>query len=113
MPHFVIHCSENITKMYPPKDLMRDVHDTAMATGLFQPNIKVRIQPFDLYNVVNTQDDFIHIFGNIMEGRTIEQKTQLSKDIVTRLKSIFPEVPVLSINIQEFVKATYCNQDMV
>jgi 5-carboxymethyl-2-hydroxymuconate isomerase len=48
-----------------------------------------------------------------MEGRTTEQKAELSKQIVSELKVMFPQVPVISINIRDFEKSTYCNKSMV
>ena len=114
MPHFVIDCSESILNLKSPQEIMQAVYDTAESTGLFSPgDIKVRINPFQYYNVGNTKDDFIHIFANIMEGRTIAQKSNLSNKIVSQLKLMFPYVPILSINIRDFEKSTYCNKSMV
>ena len=76
-------------------------------------DIKVRINPFKYYNIGNTEDDFIHIFANIMEGRTAAQKKDLSERIITELNLMFPDVPIISINIRDFEKATYCNKSMV
>lgn len=114
MPHFVIDCSENIIKIESPENIIQKVYDTAESTGLFnKEDIKVRINPFKYYNIGNTKDDFIHIFANIMEGRTVLQKKNLSEKIITELKSIFLEVPIISINIRDFEKATYCNKSMI
>ncbi|MEO5571377.1 MAG: 5-carboxymethyl-2-hydroxymuconate Delta-isomerase [Bacteroidia bacterium] len=114
MPHFVIHCSDHILSLKDEEEILRLVHDTDDATGLFKKgDIKVRIQSFKDFMVGNTKSDFIHVFGNIMEGRTIEQKAGLSKGIITNLKFAFKAVPVISINISEFEKATYCNRDMI
>lgn len=114
MPHFIIDCSENIPKLKDPEQLMLTVHQIAHDTGLFkEEDIKVRIRPFDLYTVGGKESDFLHIFGNIMEGRTIEQKANLSRQIIVKLKVMFPDVPVISINIREFERATYCNRTMV
>ncbi|RLK00199.1 5-carboxymethyl-2-hydroxymuconate Delta-isomerase [Tenacibaculum discolor] len=114
MPHFVIDCSENIIKLKSPKEIIQKVYDTAESTNLFDKrDIKVRINPFDYYTVGNTNDDFIHIFANIMEGRSTLQKKNLSEKIVTELKLMFPKVPIISINIRDFEKATYCNKSMV
>jgi len=114
MPHFIIDCSENILTETSPQKLMQVVHDTAEATGLFKPgDIKIRIRPFTHYYTGHAQKDFIHIFGNIMEGRTTEQKANLSTAIIRELKKMFPELGILSINIREFEKATYCNVNMV
>ncbi|MEO8516890.1 MAG: 5-carboxymethyl-2-hydroxymuconate Delta-isomerase [Flavobacterium sp.] len=114
MPHFVIDCSENIIKLKSPEEVMQQVHDAAESTRLFdQGDIKVRLNPFQYYNVGNTKDDFIHIFGNLMEGRNTTQKSELSKAIIGKLKMMFPEVPILSIDLRDFEKATYCNKAMV
>jgi 5-carboxymethyl-2-hydroxymuconate isomerase len=114
MPHFVINCSEQIIKLETPENIMQKVYDTAKSIGLFTPeDIKVRINPFQYYNTGNTKDDFIHVFANIMQGRNTEQKANLSKQIVTELKAMFPQVPIISINIRDFEKATYCNKTMV
>jgi len=114
MPHFVIDCSEDIIAMKSPEEIMQNVYNTAESTQLFSKgDIKVRINPFKHYNIGNSKDDFIHIFANIMEGRTISQKAQLSKSIITELKNMLPDVPIISINIRDFEKATYCNKSMV
>jgi 5-carboxymethyl-2-hydroxymuconate isomerase len=110
MPHLIIDCSENILQLKSPEEIVQAVHDVAKATGLFAPeNIKARITPYKDYIVADTQNDFIHVFGHIMEGRTTEQKHNLSQQIVRKLKSMFPSVPVISMNVQEFEKATYNN----
>ncbi|MEQ5791584.1 5-carboxymethyl-2-hydroxymuconate Delta-isomerase [Muricauda sp. NFXS6] len=113
MPHFVLDCSNTVIKSQSPESIMQLVYDTAESTGLFDPqDIKVRINPFEHYMVGNGKVDFIHIFGSIMEGRTTEQKANLSKQIVSELKAMFPEVPIISINIRDFEQATYCNKIM-
>lgn len=114
MPHFVIDCSEDIVVMKSPEEIMQNVYNTAESTQLFDKgDIKVRINPFKHYNIGNSKDDFIHIFANIMEGRTTSQKAKLSKAVVTELKKMFPNVPIISINIRDFEKATYCNKSMI
>ncbi len=93
---------------------MQNVYNTAESTQLFdEGDIKVRINPYQHFNIGNTKNDFIHIFANIMEGRTTSQKAMLSKSIITELKLMFPNVPIISINIRDFEKATYCNRAMV
>ena len=114
MPHFIIDCSENIIGQKSPEEIMQAVYDVAEATGLFAVNdIKVRLRPYKYYKLGEGKSDFIHIFGNIMEGRSTEQKENLSKRIVERLNEIFPDVSILSINIREFEKATYSNKALI
>lgn len=114
MPHFIIDCSEQIVEQRSPETIMQNVYVTAESTGLFLPEeIKVRIHPFKYFNSGNTKGNFIHVFANIMEGRNTKQKANLSKQIITALKIMFPEVPVISMNIRDFEHATYCNKEMV
>ena len=114
MPHFVIECSENVLESVSEEEIIRQVHRVAHASGLFdERDIKVRMKPFKTYLVANTREDFIHVFSHIMEGRTTAQKANLSKSIVVKLLSMFPDVPNIAINIREFEKATYCNRRML
>jgi 5-carboxymethyl-2-hydroxymuconate isomerase len=71
------------------------------------------VRGFEHFTVANTDRDFIHVFGNIMGGRTIEQRADLSRRIIAKLTSMYPEVPVISMNVFEFEKATYCNRGML
>lgn len=114
MPHFIIDCSENVIRLKSADDIMQEVFDAALSTGLFdESEIKVRINPFTYYNNGNSLNDFIHVFGYIMEGRNTDQKSALSKTIVTKINLILPEVTVISINIKDFEKASYFNKTMI
>jgi len=114
MPHFIIDCSEDILNAKTPQEIMEAVYCSAEETGLFaEDDIKVRINPFKYYKLGKTKKDFIHIFGNIMEGRTTEQKSDLSRKIIRQLSHLFPDISILSINIREFEKATYCNKSLI
>ena len=114
MPHFIIDCSENVIRMRSADEIMQEVFDAALSTNLFiASEIKVLINPFSYYNNGNSLDDFIHVFSYIMEGRNTDQKSKLSKAIVTKLNEILPEVPVISINIKDFEKASYFNKTMI
>lgn len=93
---------------------MQAVHDVAKATGLFAADdIKVRLRPYQHFKLGQGKRDFIHIFGFIMEGRSTEQKENLSRRIIERLNEMFPAIAILSINIGEFEKATYSNKALI
>jgi 5-carboxymethyl-2-hydroxymuconate isomerase len=114
MPHFIIDCSKNILSTIAPEELMDAVYREADSTKLFADgDIKVRINPYVYYKLGEGKSSFIHIFGNILEGRSTDQKAELSYRIIRKLKMMFPDVPILSMNIREFEKATYCNKTMV
>ncbi len=114
MPHFVIECSEDIINIRSPREIMQAIYDVAESTQLFAENdIKVRINPYTDFMLGANNNNFLHIFGYIMEGRTTEQKANLSKKIITKLNEIYPDISILSINISEFEKATYCNKALI
>jgi 5-carboxymethyl-2-hydroxymuconate isomerase len=48
-----------------------------------------------------------------MQGRSIEQKLNLSKTIVGNLTLMFPLVPNIGTNVIEFEKTTYFNRNML
>ena len=68
---------------------------------------------FKEYTTGDKKEDFIHVFANIMEGRTIKQKVNLSKTIVKDLSLIFPLVPNIGTNVVEFERASYFNKNML
>ncbi len=114
MPHFIIDCSEDIINIKTPGEIMHAIYEVSDATQLFAENdIKVRINPYTHFKLGADKKNFIHIFGYIMEGRTTEQKADLSKKIITRLNEMFPDISILSMNISEFDKATYCNEALI
>ena len=114
MPHFILDCTERILEIQDPQKVIKAVFETAFETGLFGRNdIKVRLNPFKHSLVQGGDTDFIHVFGNIMVGRTDAQKANLSKMIVSKLNALFPEVPIISINIRDFEKASYFNKSML
>src|SRR5262245_7399812 len=96
---------------------MRSVYAAAESTGLFARSgvggIKVRLHPYRHYLNVDNDEHFVHVFANIMEGRTQEQKQQLSAEIVRTLKRLLPTVGIISLNVRDFEKATYCNAPMI
>jgi 5-carboxymethyl-2-hydroxymuconate isomerase len=114
MPHFIIDCSENILTQRSPEEIMQAVYETADTSGLFVPDdIKVRIHPYKYYKLGLSKKNFIHVFGYIMEGRSVEQKAALSRAIIEKLNKLFPDIAILSMNIYDFEKATYCNKALV
>ncbi|XQW84500.1 5-carboxymethyl-2-hydroxymuconate Delta-isomerase [Thalassotalea piscium] len=114
MPHFVIDCSAKILSIHKEIEINQQVHQVAYLSGLFaEHEIKVRINPFTSFLVGNQSEDFIHVFAHIMEGRTSEQKAELSKSIVRKLSVMFPDVVNIAMNVNDFEKATYINKAML
>jgi len=114
MPHFVMDCSDTILNTHDEEYILQQIHLVAHTTRLFdESDIKVRINPFNKYSVGNKAEEFIHVFAHIMQGRTTEQKADLSKQVVAKLVALFPTVNNIAMNISDFEKATYCNRNML
>jgi 5-carboxymethyl-2-hydroxymuconate isomerase len=114
MPHLILDCSRTIDKHASLDTLIQVVHDTAESTGLFnEGEVKVRLNLFDHYTVGGTRDDFVHIIAYIWTGRSEEQRSDLSRRIVRALKSLLPNVKIISVDIREINRATYNNLDTV
>lgn len=114
MPHFIIECSKNILRQRTPDEIMDAVYNVAESTGLFAVNdIKVRLQPYPYYRLGEGKESFLHVFGYIMQGRSTEQKADLSRQINIRLIALLPDISFLSVNISEFEAATYSNKALI
>lgn len=114
MPHFVVDCSQGILRERSEEEILVRLHHAVNSTGLFEESdIKVRVNPFLVYAVGGGKEDFIHVFSYIMQGRTIEQRANLSKRIVSELVDMFPTVHRIATNVAEFEKATYLNREML
>jgi 5-carboxymethyl-2-hydroxymuconate isomerase len=114
MPHFILDCSARVLEKHSEEQIIEQVHLVASSTGLFdEDDIKVRVNPYQKYSVGNKRADFIHVFAYIMEGRSTEQKADLSKRVVQTLTSMFPNISKIAMNVYDFEKATYCNRDML
>lgn len=114
MPHFIVHCSNDVLDGISEEKLNEELHAVANGSGLFEENdIKVRVQPFATYIVGNQKQSFIHVFASIMQGRTQEQRADLSKAIVSKLVELFPHIQNIAMNVDEFEKATYCNKALL
>ena len=112
MPHFLVDCSESTFILHTEEEIIEQVHLAAKSTELFNENdIKVRVNSYKKYSTGNKIEDFIHVFSHIMEGRSKEQKADLSRKIVQALTLLFPTVPNIGANIIEFENANYCNRN--
>jgi 5-carboxymethyl-2-hydroxymuconate isomerase len=114
MPHFVVDCSRGILQQHGEEEILARLHHAVNSTGLFdEADIKVRVNPYPVHAVGGGKEDFIHVFSHIMQGRTIEQRADLSRRIVSELAGVFPALHRIATNVAEFEKATYFNREML
>jgi len=113
MPHLVLECSEKVLELYTPEKLIQEIYDTVVSVDGFPNNVMVRIIPFKHFITIDTKDDFIYICASILEGRTTEQKKELSTQVVSLLKDKFPTLKKISMTFREFERATFTNNSMI
>lgn len=114
MPHFIIECSDQVLSVQSGTSITEQVHRAACSTGLFNEDaIQVRVSPFSHYRVGNKSVDFVHVFANILEGRSAEQKLSLSRAVVKELAEMFPDIESISIDIIDLEKGTGFNKTML
>ena len=114
MPHFLIDCAESVLERLPAEELLNRVHRAALASELFRPqDVKVRVRAYREFTVGDAANEFVHVFANIMAGRTVKQRAALSRSVVSELAGALPDVTTISMNVSEFEAETYCNRAML
>jgi 5-carboxymethyl-2-hydroxymuconate isomerase len=82
MPHFIIDCSANILTKVQEQTILTTVFEATQSSGLFEEvDIKVKVNPYNRYEVGGKTMDFIHVFSYILEGRTDKEIIDLSQRI--------------------------------
>jgi len=113
MPHFIIDCSENLFSNQDVDTIHENVHKAAQSTGLFGDgaNIQVRLNPYQNWFMAGKKVDAIHVFARILEGRTKEQKLDLSKTVIKTLAEMFPEVETIAMDVINLDKGVGFNKN--
>ncbi|MEO0369255.1 MAG: 5-carboxymethyl-2-hydroxymuconate Delta-isomerase [Pseudomonadota bacterium] len=113
MPNFIVEFSAPLTEQVATDVMIDKVYSGAKASGHFPPEaIKVRTQSRSNYRLHTGQNDFLHVAGHILSGRTDEQKKVISEAILTELKtlplsSVFVSVEIVDIHRESFVDHTF------
>jgi len=108
MPHLIIEYSETTVTDIQVDTMMEAVHQAAVATGLFEEaNIKIRAIPLRHYRLGHESGGFIHAQCRIHEGRSAEQKRQLSEAVLEALCDIPLSVRVTTVEVVEMDTASY------
>lgn len=108
MPHFIIECNKSTALIVSIEKLNQKVFDVVVSSGLFvMSNIKSRVKVYDTSIVAGENHDFVHIWGYIRKGRTDMQKRLLSENIVNSIKTLYPDIFLISSDIRELDEASY------
>jgi 5-carboxymethyl-2-hydroxymuconate isomerase len=113
MPHFVIEYSGSLTQQITPEIIMDSVFEGAKASKSFPPEaIKIRMLPHPVFRLHDKHKDFLHVSAHIFNGRTDQQKSEISEAIIKPLKtlglqSVFVSVEIVDIHRAGFVDFVY------
>lgn len=109
MPHIIIEYSENIRQKIELPTLIHQVHDAAIATGVFPAGgTRTRGEARTDYRIADGHPDngFVHLSVRVGHGRPeslLQEAGQAIFDTVTaHLKEVFDNTPLaISMEIQE------------
>lgn len=110
MPHLILEYTKNLDAEIKSKQLLEKAHAVMLNSGLFNPEaVKSRTRCLEEHLLGTQGEDtsFIHISVALLEGRTVEQKKELSKAITTCIKNEFAELGSVSVEIRDMEKASY------
>jgi 5-carboxymethyl-2-hydroxymuconate isomerase len=92
---------------------MDSVFEGAKASKSFPPEaIKIRMLPHPVFRLHDKHKDFLHVSAHIFNGRTDQQKSEISEAIIKPLKtlglqSVFVSVEIVDIHRASFVDFVY------
>lgn len=109
MPHVIVEYSANLEPAMDIRDLLRNLHEAALATGLFDVDgIRSRAVRRDIFRVAdgNPANGFVHVTARIGQGRPADARENLGKSLLATteraLAGILSAEPVsLAVEVQE------------
>ena len=106
MPHFIIEYAA--PSVPAPENLVKAVFQAACDSQLFtQKDIKVRSYPCNHFMSGHGEDDFIHVTGYLIAGRSAQQKKHLNQLILNTLILACPECANVSVDARDLDPNTY------
>ncbi len=114
MPHCIVEYSQELAQEIDINELMSNVFKGAVKSLLFSStDIKVRAIPYNHFYTENTaqgansQQRFIHICCKILSGRTLDQRNNLSKTILSQLTIFAASSVSISVEIVNIERESY------
>ena len=109
MPHVIVEYSANIEAELLPEDLVDDIHQAAITSGIAEPvAVRTRLMRREHYRVGDgsPENAFVHIDIRARKGRTLEQKKAMVQTIYDQasktLEIVFKTRPLaLTVEIHE------------
>ncbi|MDN3608385.1 5-carboxymethyl-2-hydroxymuconate Delta-isomerase [Vibrio ostreicida] len=104
MPNLVMEYSNSVDERVNVSSLLEDLHQVTLQCGLFEAK-SVKSRALRCHNWLIGEEgdsgDFIHISVELLEGRTSEQKRELSRQLMDVLQRQAVYVYSLTVNIRD------------
>ncbi len=109
MPHCIIEHSDEVLTSVNQQQLIDTVLTGAKKSELFElDHIKLRTQSYEYYQKGDVeQAGFIHVTMRILQGRTIEQRQDLSGRVLAEFDSLAVNDVTITVEIIEMETASY------
>ncbi|CAM4462371.1 5-carboxymethyl-2-hydroxymuconate Delta-isomerase [Vibrio agarivorans] len=110
MPNLVMEYSNTVEERVNVQGLLEDLHQVAIESGLFDvASIKSRTLRCHHWLLGEEQDDsdFIHVTFELLDGRTEEQKRDLSRALIEVLAAQASQIRSLTINIRDMDRSCF------
>ncbi|WP_299875956.1 5-carboxymethyl-2-hydroxymuconate Delta-isomerase [uncultured Cocleimonas sp.] len=109
MPHCIIEHSEDVLSSVNQQQLIDTVLTGAKKSALFElDHIKLRTQSYEYYQKGDVkQAGFIHVTLRILEGRTEEQRQELSEKVLSEFDGLSLKRVTITVEIVEMETASY------
>ncbi|PXA71534.1 MULTISPECIES: 5-carboxymethyl-2-hydroxymuconate Delta-isomerase [Vibrio] len=110
MPNLVLEYSNSVEERVNIQGLLEDLHQVAIDSGLFETaSIKSRTLRCHHWLIGEQGDsvDFIHLSFELLDGRSAQQKRELSRQLMTVLAEQASQVHSLTINVRDMDKDSF------
>lgn len=104
MPNLVLEYSSSVEERVNVAGLLEDLHQAAINSGLFDvDSVKSRALRYHQWLIGEESDtlDFIHINFELLDGRTAEQKRELSRQLIEVLRQQAGHIHSLTVNVRD------------
>ncbi|WP_166416855.1 5-carboxymethyl-2-hydroxymuconate Delta-isomerase [Cochlodiniinecator piscidefendens] len=114
MPHIVLEYSAEIQSSHDIDTLCEVVFHWAETSGVFPDAsaIKVRAIPYTHAKIGTDNQAFLHANISLLDGRSLETKSELTTTLLARLAETLTDVGSLSVDIHDIVRATYAKRTL-
>jgi 5-carboxymethyl-2-hydroxymuconate isomerase len=102
--------SNSVDERVNVQGLLEDLHEVALQSGLFDVgSVKSRALRCHNWLIGDEGDsvDFVHISFELLDGRTPEQKRELSRQLMTVLQEQASHVRSLTVNVRDMDKESF------